>query len=72
PKELNPSFQKTEQSSIAGPMINNKSDGAALVPPLNCRTEPSNIKRERISVMNRIRVLVTYDDLLGEEVDGHE
>ncbi|KAI3851130.1 hypothetical protein MKW92_034708 [Papaver armeniacum] len=72
PKELNPSLQKTAQSLIAGPMINHTSDGAALAPPLNCRTEPSNIKRERISVMNRIRVPVSYDDLLGEEVEGHE
>ncbi|KAI3934862.1 hypothetical protein MKW92_020957 [Papaver armeniacum] len=70
-KELNPSLQKTAQSSI-GPMISHTSDGAPLAPPLNCRTEPSNIKRERISVMNRIRVPVSYDDLLGEEVEGHE
>ncbi|XP_026398584.1 uncharacterized protein LOC113294402 [Papaver somniferum] len=72
PKELNPSLQKTAQSSIAGPMINHTSSGSALAPPLNCRAAASNIKRERVSVMNRIRVPVTYDDLLGEEVEGHE
>ncbi|KAI3956971.1 hypothetical protein MKX01_001005 [Papaver californicum] len=71
-KELSPSLQKTVQSSIAGPMINHTSDGSALAPPLNSRTEPSNTKTERVSVMNRIRVPVNYDDLLGEEVEGHE
>ncbi|KAI3925975.1 hypothetical protein MKW98_028111 [Papaver atlanticum] len=68
PKELNPSLQKTAQSSIAGPMINHTSASSALAPPLNCRAAASNIKRERISVVNRIRVPVTYDDLLVEEV----
>ncbi|RZC62239.1 hypothetical protein C5167_024017 [Papaver somniferum] len=72
PKELNPSLQKTAQSSIAGPMINQTSAGTALAPPLNCRPAACNIKRDRISVMNRIRVPVTYDDLLGEEVEDHE
>lgn len=58
PKELNP--------------VNHALDGSALAPPLNSRTRPSNIKGERISVMNRIRVPVTYDDLLVDEVESHE
>ncbi|KAI3934573.1 hypothetical protein MKW92_052896 [Papaver armeniacum] len=44
----------------------------AAQPSLNSRAEPSNNIREHVSAMNRIRVPVPYDDLLGEEVEGHE
>ncbi|XP_059657100.1 uncharacterized protein LOC132303727 [Cornus florida] len=43
------------------------SDGAQLVPPVENQLEQSNAGVKHISVYDRIRVPVTYDDLLGEE-----
>ncbi|MCL7045656.1 hypothetical protein MKW94_017710 [Papaver nudicaule] len=64
-QESYPSSQVTVQSLTVDPMVNHStSDGSAFAPPLSSRTNPSNTKTGRVSVMNRIRVPVTYDDLL--------
>ncbi|OVA11736.1 Phosphorylated adapter RNA export protein [Macleaya cordata] len=63
-----PSSQRTARSSFV-PMIDQVSNGSELTPPVNNELQNSNTNNgERVSVLNRIRVPVTYDDLIGEDV----
>ncbi|XP_057480045.1 uncharacterized protein LOC130767255 isoform X2 [Actinidia eriantha] len=48
------------------------SDGSPQAPDVQNQVEQPNIEARRISVHDRIRVPVTYDDLLGEEVPNDE
>ncbi|OVA13090.1 Phosphorylated adapter RNA export protein [Macleaya cordata] len=63
-----PSSQRTARSSF-DPMIDQVSNGSELTPPVNNELKNSITNNgERVSVLNRIRVPVTYDDLVGEYV----
>ena len=59
------SHKKVDASSIKD-TATNVSNGSQFTPPVQNQVEQSDAGGNRVSVHNRMRVPVSYDDLLGE------